>query len=256
MTAFPSVRDQAKRWTTDRSGKDADAPRRETFAARQVRVLGRLGRSTFATLPDHRELKLRGPLMPHELERLPDDAILVTRPSRDSQGRVRTDVFAGRPVEAGTFERLQRQKSYTPRKRQPGPLDGLAELRKPADRVTLPLGSDDDSPMGIIRGAMSRKPMLLMTDSEPVPMTVRRLVEVVNAAGGNLRRHGDRTLADWTHVRRWRPLLIAAWPLVDAHLAGKPLACAYEHEGTAQVADTLDPAGVPVCNRHVGEPFG
>jgi hypothetical protein len=45
--------------------------------------------------------------------------------------------------------------------------------------------------------------------------------------------------------------LVALYPLIDAAMAGKPLQCGYEHE-TATLADTLDPAGSPTCNGHVG----
>lgn len=248
-----SVKEQlAAHWATGKPAKDAEAPKRETLDARKLTILGNVGRSAYATAPDGRELRLRGPVQPYALERAPDDAVLVTKLVRAADGRPRTDVFIGRVVEGGTYDRLAARKRYVPKSLPAGPIDGLAELRRPADRVQVRLGADADTPMDIIKGALSKRPMLLMTDSRSVPVTVRRLIEVANAAGANLRHYHGYTLADWTNVRRWGPLLIAAWPLVDAHLAGTPLHCAYEHKTTAPVADTLDPAGVPVCNDHVG----
>jgi hypothetical protein len=250
---IPTVKEQVRQMIAGRTAKDADGPQRATLDARKLTILGSVGSSTFAVGPDGRELRLKGPAQPHQLDRAPSDAIIITKLVRAADGRPRTDIFVGRMVESGTFERLARRKRYVPKERPAGPIDGLAELRKPADRLPVRLGTDDDSPLGIVRGAMSKRPTFLMTDSSAVPMTVRRLIEVANAAGANLRHYRGHTLADWTHIRRWRALLVAAWPLVDAHLAGTPLGCSYEHEGTPPPADTLDPAGVPLCNQHVGE---
>jgi hypothetical protein len=253
MTTNPigSVKEQAKRWASGRSAK-ADEPQRETRNVRDLKILGRLSRSTFAQTKDGRELKLRGPIMAHELERAGPDAILVTQPVRASDGRPRTDIYLATVVEPGTFAKLSKQKQYKPKERARGPVDGLLELRRPAARQFVRLAPDDQSDKGIIMGALSKRPLSLWTDSRSTPATVRRLIEVVNAAGGNLRRHGGHTLADWTHVGQWRALLIAAWPLVDAHMAGTPLRCQYEHAGEAPPADTLDLAGGPVCNACVG----
>ena len=253
MTTIPGVREQVRRWTGGGSAKDAEAPQRETIDVGKLKILGIVGRSTFATAPDGRELRLKGPAMPHAIDEAAADVILVRRTTRAADGRPRVDVFLATVVEAGTFDKLQRRKVYRgPKQRRPGPLDGLAELRRPADRKPVRLAPDDDSPQGIIMGALSKRPLLLMTDSSPTPMTVRRLIEVANAVGANLRHLDGFSLADWTHAGRWRPLLVAAWPLVDAHLAGMPLRCAYEHKGEVPLADTLDPAGVPVCNACVG----
>ena len=250
-SSIPSVKEQARNWTGGRAKAPAP-PQRETLDARNLNILGNLARSTFATTSDGRELRLRGPAMPHAIEEAPPDAVLVYQQVRTSDGRTRTDTYVGNVVPSGEYAKLGRRKVYTgPKERRPGPLDGLAELRKPADRKFVRLGPDDGSPMGIVMGALSKRPMLLWTDSSSTPMTVRRLIEVANAEGARLRNYNGHTLADWTHVRRWRPLLIAAWPLVDAYLAGTPLLCAYEH-ADAPVADTLDPAGIPVCNACVG----
>ena len=246
-----NVKEQVASWS-GRRNKDNAEPERETIWASKLRVLGSVGRRQFATLPDGRELKLHGPAMPHELEQAPSDAILVTKLAKAQDGRPRTDTFVGTVVPAGTHEQLSKRKAYRPKKRRAGPVDGLAELRQPASRMPVPLGPDDDTPMDIIRGAMSNRPALLITDGADCPLTVRGLIEVVNQGGANLRHHNGHALADWSAVRRWRALLIAAWPLVSAYLAGTPLGCAYEHKGTVPPADTRDPAGVPVCNGHVG----
>ena len=252
-TAIGTVKDQVASWGGRRAPKDADRPQRETFGHRALKVVASVGRSQFVTLPDGREVKLRGPVMPHELERAPDDWIIVTRPARTDDGRAITELFIGPVVEGGTGKKLGRRKQYRPKERRPGPIDGLAELRKPAARLPVQLGKDADGPMDIIRGAMSKRPMLLVTDGADMPLTIAGLIEVVNAAGANLRHYNGHTLADWSAVGRWRALLVAAWPLVDAHLAGTPLGCAYEHEGAAPLADTLTPDGkTPVCNQHVG----
>jgi hypothetical protein len=64
MTAtIPNVKQQLKNWSSGRSAKDAEAPQRETLDARKLTILGHVGRSQFATAPDGRELKLRGPIM-------------------------------------------------------------------------------------------------------------------------------------------------------------------------------------------------
>ena len=252
-TIIPTVKEQARRFSSARSKKATDEPGRETLDSRDLSILGRVGRSVFARTKDGRELKVRGPARPDQLDQAPANAVLVRQLARAADGRPRTDVYIGTMVEPGTFEKLQRKKTYRPKERRPGPLDGLAELRKPDDRRYVQLVPDDDgSPKAIIMGALSKRPGQLWTDSRPMPMTVRRLIEVANADGANLRHLDGFSLADWTHAGRWRPLLVAAWPLVDAHLAGMPLRCAYEHENEAPLADTLDPAGVPVCNACVG----
>ena len=252
-TTLPSVREQVRGWTDRRSEKGAATPQRETLDARKLKILGSVARSTFATTPDARELRLRGPVRPHRIEEADASVILVTTQVRGADGNVRTDAFLGSVVEPGTFARLAKRKTYSgPKERRPGPLDGLAELRRPADRKPVHLGPDDGSPQGIIMGALSKRPMLLWTDSRSTPMTVRRLIEVANAEGANLRYHNGHALADWNKVNRSRPLLIALWPLVEPTLAGTPLPCAYEHDKKAPPADTLDPAGVPVCNACVG----
>ena len=246
---LPSVKEQIERF--GRSAKATESPGRETIDARDLKVLGTVGRSSFATHGD-REFKLKGPARPEQIEQAPADAILVHQPVRAADGRTRVDVFLATVEPSGTFERLQRRKTYRPKERRPGPLDGLAELRTPADRVPVQLGrSVANVDHDIILGGLSKQPMMLWTDSRNAPATVRRLIELVNGEGGNLRRHNGHTLADWTHVRRHRALLVAAWPLVDAHLAGTPLRCAYEH-ADAPVADTLDPAGNPLCNACAG----
>jgi hypothetical protein len=247
---IPAVKEQVQRWTTARQSKAVEGPQHEQFAYGDLKPLGRIGRSTFACTPDGRELRIRGGSV-ESLDEAPSDAVVIRQPRRLSDGRIIGETFIGRVVEPGTFERLRRQKTYRPKPPRIGPLDGLAEHRKPADRVTVPLADDDDSPQGIIRGALSKRPQLLFTDGAAVPLTVRRLVEVVNESGGNLRHHNGHTLADWTQIKRWRSLLIAAWPLVEAYMAGAPLPCAYEHKD-APVADTLDPGGTPVCNPHCG----
>ena len=250
-TTLPSVREQVRGWTDRRS--DTETPQRETLDARNLKILGSVARSTFVTTPEGRELRLRGPAMPHAIEEAPADAILVRQPVRSADGRQRLDIFIASVVEPGTFAKLSRQKRYRgPKERRPGPLDGLAEMRRPANRKLVQLAADDDSPMGIIKGALSKRPMSLWTDSRNAPATVRKLIEVANAAGANLRHLDGYSLADWTHAGHWRALLIAAWPLVDAHLAGMPLRCACEHEAEAPLADTLDPVGTPTCNACVG----
>lgn len=251
-TTLPSVREQVTRWTSGRSKKATDEAGRETLDARNLEILGRVGRSTFAT-HGGRELKVRGPVAEARIESAPADAVLVRQPVRAADGRTGIDTYIATVVDAGTFEKVQRQKAYRPKERRPSPLDGLAELRKPAARQVVTLDSSDDgSPEAVVMGALSRRPLLLMTDSRNAPATVRRLIEVANAAGANLRHHNGRTLCDWSTLRRWNALLVASWPLVHAHMAGKPLQCAYEHEGDAPPAATLDPVGVPVCNACVG----
>lgn len=252
---LPSVKEQVKRWAGGRTAKDApDKPQRETFAARDLMILGHVGRSTFARTKDGRELRLRGPVMAYQLERAPADAILVSQPVRAADGRVRTDTYLATVQESGTYARLAARKTYRgPKARPAAPIDGLAELRTPDKRRLVQLVPEDDgSPEAIIKGALSKRPGQLWTDSRNAPATVGRLIEVANADGANLRRHNGYTLADWTNVRRWRALLVAAWPLVDAYMAGKPLRCAYEHEGTAPLADTFDLVGTPTCNACVG----
>ena len=253
MTIIPTVKEQARRWASGRTDKATDKPGRETIDTRNLKVLGRIGRSSFATTQDKRELKVKGPARPEQIEQAAADAVLVRQPVRSDDGRTRTDTYIGTVVEPGTFEKLQRRKVYRgPKERRPGPVDGLAELRTPAARQIVTLDTNDDgSPEADIMGALSKRPLLMMTDSRATPMTVRRLIEVANAEGANVRRHHGHALADWTHAGRWRPLLVALWPLIEPTLAGAPPPCSYEH-ADAPVADTLDPAGVPVCNACVG----
>ena len=249
---LPSVREQITRWAGGQSKKDTDEPGRETIDSRNLTILGRVGRTSFVRTKDGREVKVKGPARPDQIEQAPADAILLRQPTRSDDGRTRTDIYIGTMVEPGTFEKVHRQKTYHgPRERPPGPLDGLAELRKPADRRPVRFGKEADTPEDIIMGALSKRPMLLWTDSRSTPMTVRRLIEVANTEGANLRYHNGHSLADWNKVHRWRPLLIALWPLVEPTLAGTAPPCAYEH-ADAPVADTIDPAGVPVCNACIG----
>jgi hypothetical protein len=77
-------------------------------------------------------------------------------------------------------------------------------------------------------------------------------VKLFQKKRANLRYHNGRTLVDWNQLTPyWRDRLVALYPLIDAAMAGKPPACGYEHE-TSTPADTLDPAGVPVCDGHIG----
>ena len=132
----------------------------------------------------------------------------------------------------------------------------IPTVREQARRWTSRRAKDtDEPPRGretLDRRDLSKRPLLILTNGRDVPATVRRLIEVANGAGANLRHHNGHTLVDWNKVRRWSAFLIAAWPLVDAHMAGKPLQCAYEHKGAPPLADTLDPVGNPTCNACVG----
>jgi hypothetical protein len=235
--------------TARRSAKAADEPKRETLSGRDLTVLGRLRRSTFVRTKDGRELRLKGPALPHDLERAPNDAVLITRPARTDAGRPYSELFVGRVVEAGSYEKLARRKNYVPRERPPGPVDGLAEARAGAPREIVRFGSAaGDGDRDVVRDIMRSRPQMLFTDGlPPIPGVVEAL-KLFQKKRANLRYHNGRTLVDWNQLTPyWRDRLVALYPLIDAAMAGKPLACGYEHE-TATLAASLDPVGVPVCD--------
>jgi hypothetical protein len=239
--------------TAGRAAKEADEPQRETLSGRDVTVLGRLRRSVFARTKDGREIRLRGPVQTSE--QVPANGILVRQQVRTSDGRPRTDTYVGNVVVAGTFERLQRQKTYRPKERARRPIDGLYDVRYGAAREVVRLGRGDPdggSYRDIARDALSRRPGVLFTDGIAPTLTVAATIDDLNRKGANLRRPADRTLADWSALSPyWSNLLVRMYYLIDAAMAGSPASCSYEHEAPT-LADTLDPAGVPVCNGHIG----
>jgi hypothetical protein len=253
-TTIPGVREQVRQWTGGRSAKDADdKPQLETIAARDLKIIGRVGKSSFAT-HGGRELRLKGPVMPYAVEQAGSEAIVVRQPVRSADGRTRTETYLATVVGAGTFERLHRQKVYRgPKERRLGPVDGLLEARAGAPREVVRFGSiDGDDDRDVVRDIMRGRPQVLFTDGKPPLAGVVDALNLFQSKGANLRHLNGRTLVDWNQLTPyWRDRLVAMYPLLDAAMAGTPLACGYEHKQAA-LADTLDPVGVPVCNGHVG----
>ena len=97
-TAIPPVSEQLKQWGRGRSVKDAE-PQRETIAARNLKLLGSVGRSQFATARDGRELRressrIADDLMAGLFECHEDPRLMpLARPVH--QGLQRKDGFAG-----------------------------------------------------------------------------------------------------------------------------------------------------------------
>jgi hypothetical protein len=253
MTSIPAVKDQVKRWAT---GKRDETPGRETIAARELRMLGSVGRSQFATTKAGVELKIRGPVQPYALEDLAPDAVIITKPARTDAGRVVTEVFIGRPVEAGTFERLAKRKSYRPKERTPGPVDRDHALRDGLPRQPIALGKDDDSPEGFIKGAMSRVPALMITDGRARLRSVADEIAFLARSGITLALSDDgnyllATVSKALTAERQAMLDIRA-SLYRAHLKGESMRCVWPHgKDEAPPAVTIAVGGAPVCDAHL-----
>lgn len=247
---IPNVQDQLKQWVTSRA---SDEPQREIIADRDLTILGTVGRSTFATHGD-RELRLRGPVMSYELERAPADAVLVTKPGRDSQARPRTDVYIGRVVERGTYARTAAQATYARKVRPPSPVDRDAELRRSVPRTPITFGADDDSPSGIIKGTLSKQPGLLITDGRARFATIADEIAWLNSAGVALALSPDGAhllVASQALTPERQTMLSVRASLYRAYLAGEPIRCAWPHEGEAPEAVTIAVGNAPVCDAHL-----
>ena len=251
-----SVKDQLATWGNRRAAKNADEPQRETLDSRDLTVLGTLGRSSFARTKDGRELKLKGPAMPHTLEHMPNDVIVVRQPVRAADSRVRIDTYLAVVQEPGTYSRLAKRKSYTPRQRPPSPIDRDHELRNGSPRQWLALGKDGDTPEDVIRGAMSHMPSLMITDGLPALRSVADEVAMIQRAGVTL-----ALSADGAHLLAASPKGLSALvrgmlgiraPLYVAHLKGEPVRCAWPHaRGGVPEAVTIAVGNSPVCANHL-----
>ena len=251
-----SVKDQLASWGNRRAAKDADEPQRETLDVRDLTVLGTLGRSSFARTKDGRELKLKGPAMPHTLEQMPDDAIIVRQSVRAADSRVRIDKYVATVEEPGTFARLAKRKSYTPRQRPPSPIDRDHELREGLPRQPVLLGKDGDSDGDIIKGAMSRVPSLVLTDGRPPLRSVADEITFLQRSGVTLALSADGAYLLATSPKGLsalvRGMLGIRAPLYVAHLKGEPVRCAWPHpQGGAPEAVTIAVGNSPVCADHL-----
>jgi hypothetical protein len=160
------------------------------LTARDRKILGRLDRSTFATAPDGRELRLKGPVMPYAVEQGPE-AILVSKPVRAPDGRAQVDTYLATVQVPGTYARLAARKTYTPKDRPATPIDRDHELRRGLPRQAVQLINDDDSPEGTIRGALSRRPHLLVTDGRPPITSIAAVIAGLERAGVTLALSDD-----------------------------------------------------------------
>ena len=254
-STIPNVKEQLKNWSGRGPKKDAETPQRETFAERDVEVLGNISRSSFVRTKDGREFKLRGPILAYELERAPD-AILVTRLVRDGQGRTRTEAFAGSEVTPGSFAKLTKRKSYTPRKWRPGAIDRDADLRGEEPRQWVALGKDGGSELDIIRGAMTTtKPDVLVTDGRDAPRSVADELAYFKKSGITLALSDDGAYLLVTTTKALtgvaRGMLDNRSALYRAHLKGERVCCAWPHKGETPEAITIAVGNAPVCAEHL-----
>lgn len=251
-----SVKDQLATWGNRRPANDADEPQRETLDSRDLTILGTLGRRSFARTKDGRELKLKGPAAPHALEQIPADAILVRKPVRSDDGRQRVDVYLASAQESGTFEKLAKRKSYTPRQRSASPIDRDHELREGSPRQPVLLGADDDTPEGTVRSVLSRSPGLVITDGRAPLRSVADEIAFIHRSGVTLALSDDGAHLLVTSPKGLSPLVrgmlgIRA-PLYRAKLAGEPLLCAWPHpKSAAPEAVTVAVGNAPCCADHL-----
>ena len=256
MTLIPTVKEQITRWTSARSPKDAETTQRETLDARNLTILGTVGRSTFATARDGRQLRLKGPAMPHAIDEAAADAIFVRQPVRSADGRQRVDTFLASEVEPGTFEKLRQRKTYTPRVRLPSPIDRDHELREGFPREPVELGKDDGTPEDIIKGSMSRVPSLIVTNGRPPLRSVADEIALLDRSGVTLALSDDGAHLLATSTKGLSPLTRAMLDIRTAlyvgHLKGEPVCCAWPHpKGETPNAVTYAVGGSPVCAAHL-----
>ena len=252
---IPNVKGQLQNWTGRGPKKDAAAPQRETLAADKLKVLGSVGRSSFATTPDGRELRLRGPAMPEQIEEAAS-AVLVTRLVRDNQGRGRVETFVGAEVEPGTYAKLKKRKSYTPREWRPGAIDRDDELRREEPRQWVALGKDGGGPLDVIRGAMTTtKPDVLVTDGRPGMRSVADELAFLRRSGIALAVSDDGAYLLATSTKALgavqRAMLDNRAGLYRAHLRGEAARCAWPHKGEPPAAVTIAVGNAPVCAEHL-----
>ena len=255
-STIPGVREQVRTWTGGRTAKAADGPQRETLDARKLTILGSVGRATFATAPNGRELRLKGPAMPHAIEEAGPDAILVHKLVRSADGRQRTDTYLASEVEPGTFEKLRHRKTYTPRVRPPSPVDRDHELRAGLPRQPVKLGKDADTPQDIIKGAMSRVPSLMITDGRPPLRNVADEIADLERSGVALALSDDGAHLLATSPKGLSPVTRAMLDLRAAlyggHLKGEPVRCVWPHpKGETPDAVTYAVGGSPTCAAHL-----
>ena len=253
---IPGVRDQLKSWSGRRSTKDAAPPQRETLDVRNLKILGSVARSTFATTPDGRELRLKGPAMPHAIEEAAADAVLVRQPVRAADGRQQLATFIGSQVQAGTFAALKKRKSYTPREWRPGAIDRDDELRREEPRQWVALGKDGGGPLDVIRGAMTTtKPDVLVTDGRPPLRSVADELAFLKRSGIALALSADGAYLLVTTTKALgavqRAMLDNRSSLYFGHLKAEPVRCAWPHKGETPEAITVAVGNAPVCGEHL-----
>lgn len=261
MTIPGNVREQLKQWSNGRSAtKPDDRPQRETLDARDLTVLGRLGRSSFARTKDGRELKVRGPVAHYRIEEAAADAILVRQLVRAPDGRSRVDSYLATAEEVGTYARLAARKTFTPKERPATPIDRDHELRRGEPRYPIQLvpdAKDDKVTTDIIMGRLSSRPSVIFTDGTPKPANVAHEIAMLQAAGITLALSEDRayllvTSAKGLPGESERMLNLRA-PLYRAYLSGEPIRCAWPHpkKDERPAAVTIAVGGSPVCGAHL-----
>ena len=252
-STIPGIREQVARWS-GRSAKEA-LPKRETLNARDLTILGVVGRSTYAT-HGGRELRLKGPAMPHAIEQAPANATFVEKLVRAADGRTMTDIYLASEVEAGTFARMAARKRYVPRERLPGAIDRDDELRGGELRQWVTLGKDADTPEDVVRGALSSKPGALVTDGRPRLRNVADEIAMIQRAGVTLALSDDGSYLLATSSKALtatvRAMLDNRDELYRAYLSGSPLRCAWPHpEGNPPDAVTVAVGNAPCCGQHL-----
>jgi hypothetical protein len=251
-TTFPSVRDQLR---TYRQFETSGGVEPETIDSRKLKILGRVGRASYAAHGE-RELKIKGDAT--DSQPRPDQVIVRHVRRVPGQPFPAEELLVGTYVEPGTFERIRNRKArlaQPKRKSRRGPVDALFELRQSVPRQPVPLRAADDSPVGIIKGALSKQPQLLVTDGRAAYWTLDDVI-------AELTRRGTRYGAspDGAHLLVWRDeggviqqrLIEAYRPLLLADAKGERLRCAYPHPGgEALNADSIAVGRAPVCNGHL-----